>query len=156
MTRLLMTRKVLCGKMPKVRPKPRVKVVGTVDLVIEATDLVGNKTTMTLEDVHHDEVVPTITDFFPNNELLAGDDNQINDATRHPVFTLKEATDSIAIVYDPSGGDDIVHVVADGLPKGEQAGGHCRCVRGWQDLYADDFCSRSCGECLRDGCRRCC
>ena len=91
----------------------------TVDLVIEAYDLVGNKTTMTVGGVHHDEVVPTISDFFPNNELLADDDNQINDATRHPVFTLKEDTDSLAIVYDPDGGDDIVKVVADGLPEGE-------------------------------------
>ena len=91
----------------------------TVDIVIEAHDLVGNITKITLDDVHHDEKVPTIDDFFPNNDLLSDDDNQINDATRHPVFTLKEATDSIAIVYDPDGGDDIVHVVAAGLPKGE-------------------------------------
>lgn len=99
-----------------------------IDLVIEATDLVGNKTTKTLAGVFHDQIPPVITDFFPRNDLLADDDNQINDATRHPVFTLKEATDSISIVYDPSLGDDIVHVVADGLPKGEQ-----------QEIIADPF-----------------
>ena len=99
-----------------------------IDLVIEATDLAGNKATMTLPGVFHDQTPPTITDFFPKNSLLADDDNQINDATRHPVFTLKEATDSIAIVYNPSLGDDIVHVVADGLPKGRTAGDHCRSV----------------------------
>ena len=96
--------------------------------MIEATDLVGNKTTMTLAGVFHDQTPPTIEDFFPSNDLLADDDNQINDATRHPVFTLLEAVDSLAIVYDPSGGDDIVHVVADGLPKGEH-----------QEVIADPF-----------------
>lgn len=90
-----------------------------IDLVIEATDVVGNKATMTVPGVFHDEKVPTISDFFPTRELLADDDHQINDATRHPVFTLKEAVDSLAIVYDPSSGSNIVHVVADGLPKGE-------------------------------------
>ena len=99
-----------------------------IDLVIEATDLVGNKTTMTLAGVTHDQVPPVITDYFPKNDLLADDDNQINDATRHPVFTLKEATDSISIVYDPSLGDDIVHVVAAGLAKGEH-----------QEIIADPF-----------------
>ncbi len=90
-----------------------------IDLVIEATDVVGNKATKTVPGVFHDEKVPTISDFFPTRELLADDDYQINDATRHPVFTLKEAVDSLAIVYDPSSGSDIMHVVADGLPKGE-------------------------------------
>lgn len=99
-----------------------------IDLVIEATDMVGNKTKMTLAGVFHDEKMPTITDFFPRNSLLTGDDNQINDATRHPVFTLKEAVDSLSITYDGSSGEDIVHVVADGLPKGEH-----------QEIIADPF-----------------
>ena len=73
-----------------------------IDLVIEATDLVGNKTTMTLAGVTHDQAPPAITQFFPKSDLLEGDDNQINDATRHPVFTLPEAVDSLSIVYDPS------------------------------------------------------
>ena len=90
-----------------------------IDLVIVATDLVGNETKMTLAGVTHDQVPPEITDFFPKRDLLEGDDYQINNATRHPVFTLKEAVDSLSITYDPSSGDDIVHVVADGLPKGE-------------------------------------
>ena len=90
-----------------------------IDLVIEATDLAGNTTTVTLAGVTHDQEQPVIEDFFPRNDLLTDDDNQINDATRHPVFTLKEAVDSLAIVYNPNGGDDIVHVVADGLLEGE-------------------------------------
>ena len=99
-----------------------------IDLVIEATDLVGNTTKMTLAGVIHDEKSPEITDFFPKNDLLENDDNQINDATRHPVFTLKEAVDSLAIVYNPSSGENIVHVVADGLGKGEH-----------QEVIADPF-----------------
>ena len=78
----------------------------TVDLVIDAHDLVGNKTSVTLAGVHHDQVVPTITDFFPKNSLLA--DNTINNSTRHPSITLKEAVDSLSVVYDPSSGADIV------------------------------------------------
>ena len=90
----------------------------TVDLVIDAYDKVGNRTKMTLEGVHHDEVVPKIKDFFPKNELLEDDDNQINDATRHPVITLQEAVDSLSVTYDPSSGSDIVEV-AENLAKGE-------------------------------------
>ena len=99
-----------------------------IDLVIVATDLVGNETKMTLAGVTHDEEAPEITDFFPKRNLLEDDDYQINDATRHPVFTLKEAVDSLSITYDPSSGEDIVHVVADGLPKGEH-----------QEVIADPF-----------------
>ena len=93
-----------------------------IDLVIEATDLAGNTTTKTLAGVFHDQVVPEITQYFPRNDLLVDVDNQINDATRHPVFTLPEAVDSVSIVYDPSLGDDIVRSVPvpdGGLPKGE-------------------------------------
>ena len=99
-----------------------------INLVIEATDKVGNKSTRTVAGVFHDEKVPAITDFFPTNDLLADDNNQINDVTRHPVFTLKEAVDSLSITYDGSGGKDIVHVVEDGLPKGEH-----------QEIIADPF-----------------
>ena len=100
--------------------KGKVKATGqggrTVDLVIDAYDLVGNKTSMTLEGVHHDEVIPKITDWFPKNSLL--DDNKINNSTRHPTITLKEAVDSLAVRYDPSGGDDIVVEETD-VAKGE-------------------------------------
>ena len=90
-----------------------------INLVIVAVDLVGNRTKKTLNNVIIDEKVPTISDFFPRSNLLEEDDNQINDATRHPVFTLKEAVDSLSVTYDPSSGGDIVEVEADGLAKGE-------------------------------------
>ena len=90
-----------------------------VDLVIVAKDLVGNKTTMTLDGVIHDQLPPEISDWFPRNDLLEDDDNQINEATRHPVITLKEAVDSLSVTYDPSSGDDIVEEIADGLATGE-------------------------------------
>ena len=90
-----------------------------VDLKIVAVDMVGNRTVVTLAGVSHDQKLPTITEWFPSNDLLVDDDNQINDATRHPVFTLKEAVDSLSVTYDPSSGDDIVEEVADGLAKGE-------------------------------------
>ena len=61
-----------------------------VDLKIVAVDQVGNKTTVTLDDVIHDQKPPTISDWYPKNDLLEDDDNQINEATRHPVFTLKK------------------------------------------------------------------
>lgn len=89
-----------------------------VNLKIVALDLVGNRTVVTLTDVFHDQKPPTITDWFPRNDLLEDDDNQINDATRHPVVTLKEAVDSLSVTYDPSSGDDIVEEVG-ALAKGE-------------------------------------
>ena len=89
-----------------------------VNLKIVALDQVGNRTVVTLTDVFHDQKPPTITDWFPRNDLLEDDDNQINDATRHPVVTLKEAVDSLSVTYDPSSGDDIVEEVGD-LAKGE-------------------------------------
>ena len=71
--------------------KPTGQAGKKIDLVIEATDLAGNTTTMTLAGVTHDQTPPVIEEFFPKNDLLTDDDNQINDATRHPVFTLPEA-----------------------------------------------------------------
>ena len=88
-----------------------------VNLVIEVTDKVGNKTTKTLTGVFHDEQAPKVTDFFPSNALLTSD-NEINDATRHPVITLPETVDSIAVVYDGSSGDDIVETVS-GVNSGQ-------------------------------------
>ena len=98
-----------------------------VTLTFEVTDLVGNKNTVKLAGVFHDETAPVLDNdadnadtgsFFPNNALLEGDDNQINDATRHPVITLPETVDSIAVVYDGSAGDDIVEEVS-GINSGE-------------------------------------
>ncbi len=88
-----------------------------INLVIEVTDKVGNKTTKTLSGVFHDEQAPMITDFFPKTDLLDG--NVINDATRHPVITLPESVDSIAVVYDGSSGDDIVETVSGVTAKGD-------------------------------------
>ena len=90
-----------------------------VDLVVVAVDKVGNVAKTTLKGVTHDEKPPTITDWFPKNSLIEDDDNQINDATRHPVITLKEAVDSLSVTYDPSSGKDIVEVVGN-LAKGDQ------------------------------------
>ena len=98
-----------------------------VTLTFEVTDLVGNKNTVKLAGVFHDETAPVLDNdadnadtgsFFPNNALLDDDDNQINDATRHPVITLPEAVDSIAVIYDGSSGDDIVEMVS-GVNSGE-------------------------------------
>ena len=88
-----------------------------VTLTFEVTDLVGNKNTVKLAGVFHDETAPEVTEFFPRNDLL-NDDNEINDATRHPVITLPETVDSIAVVYDGSAGDDIVEEVS-GINSGE-------------------------------------
>ena len=73
-----------------------------IDLKIVAVDKVGNRTVETLNDVFHDQKVPSFKEFFPRRGLLADDNFQINDETRHPVITLKEAVDSIAVTYDPS------------------------------------------------------
>lgn len=89
-----------------------------VNLVIEVTDKVGNKSTKILSGVFHDEVAPKVTDFFPRNKLL-DDNNEINNATRHPIITLPESVDSIAVVYDGSSGDDIVETVSGVTAMGE-------------------------------------
>ena len=84
-----------------------------VDLVVVAVDKVGNSNEVTLKGVFHDEKPPTITDWFPKRSLLEDDDYQINNATRHPVITLKEAVDSLSVTYDPSSGANIVEVRED-------------------------------------------
>ena len=94
-----------------------------VNLSVVAVDKVGNKNTVTLNDVYHDQKPPTIKDWFPKRDLLADDDYQINEATRHPVFTLPEDVDSLAITYDPATGGsatgaDIVEQNS-GMSKGE-------------------------------------
>ena len=63
-------------------------IAGTeIELAVLVTDLLGNKMKVTMPGVTHDDKEPGITEWFPKNRLL--DDDQINDATRHPVLTLK-------------------------------------------------------------------
>ena len=99
-----------------------------VALKIEVTDKVGNKTTKTLSNVTHDEHAPILDNddtnaktggFYPNSALLVNDDNQINNTTRHPIITLPEAVDSIAVIYNPSVGDNIEETVSGVTPKGD-------------------------------------
>ena len=90
-----------------------------IDLVILATDILGNVSKKTIEGVTHDAKYPEIVDWFPQNRLIQ--DNQINNATRHPVFTLKEDVDSIAVMFaSVSAGAGDVKETEDGLTeKGE-------------------------------------
>ena len=77
----------------------------TVDLVIDAYDKVGNKGTITISGVHHDEELPIPSNWFPKNSLLEESDDKINAATVLPVITLDEAVDSIAVTFSSSAGD---------------------------------------------------
>ena len=89
-----------------------------IELVVLATDMVGNTTQMPLPGVvTHDASRPVITDWFPTNTLIKPD-NQINDATP-PIFTLKEDVDSIAITYASSSGN--VTRSSGGATKGEHS-----------------------------------
>ena len=92
----------------------------TKKLVLEAVDKVGNKTKLELPGVTHDNYEPMITNFFPNNSDLEGDDNLINSDTRHPVITLPEDVDSIAVVYDASSGKDITESVSGVTSAGDK------------------------------------
>ncbi len=87
-----------------------------IELVILATDLLGNETKTSISGVTHDAVAPTITDWFPKTSLL--ENNTINNATRHPVITVPEAVDSVSVIYEPSSGADIV-TKGGALAKGE-------------------------------------
>ncbi|MXZ11211.1 MAG: T9SS type A sorting domain-containing protein [Gemmatimonadetes bacterium] len=90
-----------------------------IDLVILATDILGNVSKKTLEGVTHDAASPKIVDWFPQNRLIQ--DNQINNATRHPVFTLKEDVDSIAVMFASlsAGADDVKETQAGVTEKDE-------------------------------------
>ena len=77
----------------------------TVDLVIDAYDKVGNKGTITISGVHHDEELPIPSNWFPKNSLLEESDDKINAATVLPVITLDEGVDSIAVTFSSSAGD---------------------------------------------------
>ncbi len=93
-------------------------VAGTeITLAILATDTRGNTTKTTMSGVTHDAAKPMLSDWFPKNSLLP--DGQINDATRHPVFELPEAVDSIAVTFAASGGATIVEERAGVTAKGE-------------------------------------
>ena len=99
---------------------PSSKNVGgtEIDLVVLVTDLLGNTTKATsYSSVTHDAAQPKITEWFPKNRLIEND--QINDATRHPVFTLKESVDSIAVNFTASNGAVVKEEVAEGAEKGE-------------------------------------
>ena len=79
----------------------------------------GNKTKLDFPGVTHDDYEPIIINFFPNNSDLEGDDNLINSDTRHPVITLPEDVDSIAVVYDASSGKDITESVSGVTSEGD-------------------------------------
>ena len=91
----------------------------TKKLVLEAVDKVGNKTKLELPTSLTMITNQWITDFFPNNSDLEGDDNLINSDTRHPVITLPEDVDSIAVVYDVSSGKDITEPVSGVTSEGD-------------------------------------
>ncbi len=93
-------------------------VAGTqIDLAVLATDQLGNVSKATISGVTHDDAAPKITDWFPKNRLIQ--DDQINEATRHPVFTLNEAVDSVAVNFTASNGDIVKEEVAGLTEKGE-------------------------------------
>ena len=75
-----------------------------IELVVLATDDLGNTTKTTISGVTHDASPPVITDWFPTNSLLPED--KINDATP-PIFTLPEDVDSIAVTFEGSNGSDV-------------------------------------------------
>ena len=93
-------------------------VAGTlIDLAVLATDQLGNVSKATISGVTHDDAAPKITNWFPKNRLIQ--DDQINEATRHPVFTLNEAVDSVAVNFTASNGDIVKEEVAGLTEKGE-------------------------------------
>lgn len=68
-----------------------------VDLMIVAQDMVGNKSTMTVKGVIHDEDDPGTTNLFPEMADLA--ENKINEETRHPLVKFNEALDSLSVRF---------------------------------------------------------
>ena len=93
-------------------------VAGTeITLAVLATDRLGNTTETSISGVTHDAKGPEITEWFPRNSLLP--DGQINEATRHPVFNLPEAVDTIAVTFAASSGTNIVEEIAGVTDAGE-------------------------------------
>ena len=89
-----------------------------IDLVVLATDDLGNTTKATISGVTHDASPPEITEWFPKNSLLPED--QINDATP-PIFTLPEDVDSIAVTFEGSNGSDVTKGRGGVTTKGEDS-----------------------------------
>ena len=65
----------------------------------------GNRETVKIPGVYHDEMPPVLENWFPKNSLLEESDNKINVATLNPVLTLPEDVDSIAVTFSASAGD---------------------------------------------------
>ena len=93
-------------------------IAGTeITLAVLAEDELGNVTITKISGVVHDDASPTITEWFPKNSLI--EDDQINDATRHPAFTLKEDVDSVAVSFSSASADDVTEEVAGLTEAGE-------------------------------------
>ena len=93
-------------------------IAGTdIELAVLVTDVLGNVTKATMSGVTHDDAPPKITEWFPKNRLL--EDDQINNATRHPIFTLKESVDSIAVNFTASNGTVVKEEEGGLTEKGE-------------------------------------
>ncbi len=89
-----------------------------IELVVLATDQLGNTTPVTISGVTHDASPPVVTDWFPKNSLLP--DGQINDATP-PIFTLSEDVDSIAVTFEGSDGSEVTKQRGGLTTKGEDS-----------------------------------
>ena len=100
---------------------PSSKNVGgtEIDLVVLATDVLGNTTKATISGVTHDAARPVIKEWFPRNSLLTESGNQFNDATP-PFFTLPEDVDSVAVRFTASGGNDATEERGE-MDKGEHS-----------------------------------
>ncbi len=88
-----------------------------IELVVLATDMLGNTGRTSPISVTHDASPPVITDWFPKNSLLP--EGQINDETP-PVFTLSEEVDSIAVTFEGSDGSEVTRNKQRGV-KGEDS-----------------------------------
>ena len=78
-----------------------------IELAILVEDAVGNRETMKISGVYHDEMPPVLENWFPKNSLLEESDNKINVATLNPVLSLPEDVDSIGVTFSASAGDII-------------------------------------------------
>ena len=72
-----------------------------INLTIEATDVVGNKATKTVNNVWHDQDVPAplANRRFPSIAALGEDNPTINNETRHPVLRFNEQLDSLSVRF---------------------------------------------------------
>ena len=68
-----------------------------VDLIIAAEDMIGNRDSVTVKGVIHDQDPPNPTRLFPSNKALA--DDKINNETRHPVLRFDEVLDSLSVRF---------------------------------------------------------